>query len=318
MTPEASVLREMSYYIGVIADDLVQNGYIEAATISGMRNGQIWKIEANTAERINVSQSPLNFHQADPGEDIITTLRKRFPFLILHKLELEPGEYYPSMARPSSTRYFEPLGYNPDKTKRAMEARARCTGQLHALLVQLQQICQVVQPVGDNLKTFGHEIRNVLILAATEVEVHWKSVLKAHGVNARNTRDYAKLAAPLKLADFAIDFPWYPWLEPLKPFQDWTCSDSPSQNLAWYDSYNAVKHDRESNFARATLECAFQAISGCFVMLCAQYGWDFALRDVDADRAFLRLTTAPEWAPHQAYVPPSDGTLKPKQYSFDG
>jgi len=291
-------------------------GFLEAVEIDRLRNGQIWKIEANTAERLDVTSSPLNHHSADSGEDIISTLRKRFPSLTLHKLNLAPGEYYPNMARPSSKIYYDTLGDNPDKSKSVMEARAQNSGQLHALINQLQEICQVVHPLGNNLKTFGHEIRNVLILASTEVEAHWKSVLKAHGVEGRNTTDYVKLAPALKLPDFAVDFPWYPWMDAIKPFKNWIHSVSPTQNLAWYDSYNRVKHDRESNFAEATLECAFQAISGCFVMLCAQYGWDFALRDEDANRAFLRLSAAPGWEPSEVYVPPLDGIWKPKRYPF--
>jgi hypothetical protein len=304
----------MPYYIGIIADDAVASlGNIPFAEA---RNGQIWRIESNIGERVDVSPSPLNRHEAGPGQDILLLLRQRFPFLDLHQLELDPGEYYPRMVRPSSTAYFEPLGYNPNKSKETMEARARSTGQLHALIVQLQEICQVVHPAGDNLKTFGHEIRNVLILAATEVETHWKSVLKANGVSGRNTCDYVKLATPLKLPDFAVDFPWYPWMDPIKPFKGWIRSDTPTQNLAWYDSYNKVKHDRENNFARATLGNAFEAISGCFVMLCAQYGWDFAVRDSEAERAFLRLSAAPEWGPSQVYTVPHDGTLRPKYYPF--
>ena len=97
-------------------------------------------------------------------------------------------------------------------------------------------------------------------------------------MEGKNTKDYVKLAAPMKLPEFAVDFPYYPWLSAIKPFERWVHTDSPSQGLGWYAAYNNVKHDRESKFAEATLHCAFQAISGCFVMLCAQYGWDFALR----------------------------------------
>lgn len=135
-------------------------------------------------------------------------------------------------------------------------------------------------------------------------------------MEGKNTKDYVKLAAPMKLPEFAVDFPYYPWLSAIKPFERWVHTDSPSQGLGWYAAYNNVKHDRESKFAEATLHCAFQAISGCFVMLCAQYGWDFALRGGGASRAFLRLVTAPQWEPAEVYVPPHHGELIAKRYPF--
>ena len=39
----------------------------------------------------------------------------------------------------------------------------------------------------------------------------------------------------------------------LAPFALWE-EARPTGSLAWYDAYNAVKHDRERNFSRATLE----------------------------------------------------------------
>jgi len=57
----------------------------------------------------------------------------------------------------------------------------------------------------------------------------------------------------MKLDQFAVVFPNYPWLPPFKPFNGWGATGKPTQELAWYDDYNATKHDRESAFERATL-----------------------------------------------------------------
>jgi len=91
--------------------------------------------------------------------------------------------------------------------------------------------------------------------------------------------------------------------QPNAPFENWKeDSKKPSQDLEWYAAYNAVKHDRETNFPQATLLRAFQAVTGLFVMLCAQHGWDIVLRGDDATGAFLRLIHAPRWDAPEIYV----------------
>jgi hypothetical protein len=301
----------MDYYIGVMS--LSELGEFGPVTTFS----QIWKVENNRATRIDVSPSPLNNHVAGPGEDILTSLQEGYPAYTFRKLELKPGEYYPRMVRPYSSHPTETLGYNPNEEKAVLYARVRSTGQLHTLIGQLQQICQVIHPEGDNLKTFGHGIRNFLILAATEVEAQWKQILEANGKKGGTTSDYVKLSVPLKLPEFAVDFPWYPWLDPIKPFDNWGTGNAHTQSLPWYAAYNSVKHDREKNFAQSSLLNAFQAISGCFVLLCAQYGWDFARRDDKATNEFLRLLGAPKWELSEVYVLPfGTGTWTPKPYPF--
>ena len=146
--------------------------------------------------------------------------------------------------------------------------------------------------------------------------MHWKGVLYANGAKGESTKDYVTLASAMKLADYKVDFSYYPWIEGMKPFEKWGSSSSTTKDLEWYFAYNQVKHDRDAHFSEATLRRTFQAVAGCFIMLCAQHGWDFALSDDDADRAFLRLVEAPEWHPSEVYVPPYDGVLKPKYYPF--
>jgi hypothetical protein len=100
------------------------------------------------------------------------------------------------------------------------------------------------------------------------------------------------------------------------PFKGWKPSDSPSKDLTSYGAYNDIKHDRETQFSQATLRNAFNAVTACFVMLCAQYGWDSALKGDAALRAFFRLTQAPKWAPAEIYILPFDTTYKERSYSF--
>ncbi len=119
---------------------------------------------------------------------------------------------------------------------------------------------------------------------------------------------------PMKLDEYEVELTYYPWLDPIKPFEKWKPHERSSQPLEWYGAYNSVKHDRESKFSEAKLLHAIQAVTGCFVMLSGQYGWDFALRGDSALSAFFRLTGAPKWAPSEIYPP--YGVYKPIPYPF--
>lgn len=275
-----------------------------------------WAVGQGGAHQ-HIIPSDLGTHQADTGEDILTTLQKRFPGSQFHPLQLGPGEYFPRMARPKSTARECSPGSNPDVSPSALNARTTSTGQLHALIQQLQEICRVVHPIDQNLNAYGHEIRNLLIIACTEVEAQWKSILAANGQQPKNRRDYVRLSPAMKLGEYRVALPWYPWLDPIAPFERWMPTNpSERQCLPWYDAYNAVKHDREQNFAEAKLRYAIDALTACFVMLCAQYGLDFVRTGEEARNVFFRLTDWPTWRPAEIYVPAFGATVRPKNYPF--
>jgi hypothetical protein len=122
------------------------------------------------------------------------------------------------------------------------------------------------------MSTYGHEVRNLLVLACTEVEAQWKAILTANHYQATgrfNTNDYIKLLLPLHLADYSARSAQFPWMAAEKPFAGWDASQA-TGSLPWYDAYNAVKHDREANFSRATLSHAFTAVAACHILLIAQ------------------------------------------------
>jgi hypothetical protein len=120
----------------------------------------------------------------------------------------------------------------------------------------------------------------------------------------------------MKLGEYRVELSHYPWIDPIFPFENWVESKTASKDLGWYAAYNNVKHDRETKFSDATLLNAILAITGCFVILCAQYGWDFALRGDEALRSFFRLTKAPQWEPGDIYVAPFGGAYEPVPYPF--
>lgn len=289
----------MSYYIQSTSDGTEPNQVLG-----------VWNVDEAIAKRVDVMDSELGQVKAQPGKTALETLRDYYPGATFEELGLEPGEYYAGMARPI---LGESPGRNPDQSTEAMSRRASASGQLHALIQQLEQICRVVHPKETNFQAYGHEIRNVLVLACMELESQWKAILGFHEARAKNTEDYVKLCAAMKLADYAVEFPYYPWMPERRPFQGWQHG---TKDLPWYGAYNSVKHNRDGHFSQASLDNAFEALTGFFIMLCAQYGWDFALKGDSASRAFFCLKAFPQWSLGEYYLPPYVGALRERKYRF--
>jgi hypothetical protein len=292
----------------------------------------LWKIDEDGAIRIGIVNAKTAkgcYYEAQSGKSIFEVICSGLSSLYEvsnfkhHKIELNPGQYYIRMARPNDQIIHESPGNNPG-AEAYINTIASSLGQLDVLVRQLKNICQVIHPAKTTLLTYGHAIRNVLILAATEVESHWRGILFDNGIikDKYSTFDYVLLKDALRLDEYSVSFPTYPWLDPLRPFENWN-KDRPTGSLIWYDAYNAVKHDREGQFERATLSSAFEAVAACAVLLVAQFslhpdGWHFS----DSHR-FFNFNSTPKWGASDVYTYPyeqdwADGhvTWTAVQYPF--
>lgn len=178
-----------------------------------------------------------------------------------------PGNFHPRMWR------GEMPNLAPDELAGSASIYSRSVVSAKLIVDRLFELFSYIEPSKTNLDAFGHKPRELLLLACMEVESSWKGVLKANQyLNSHlNTNDYVKLLGPMRLADFEVEFVMYPDLPAVTPFGSWKPSN-PTTSISWYDAYNKTKHDRESNFGRATLISAIQAVSAVAVMLCAQFG----------------------------------------------
>ncbi len=274
---------------------------------------ELWEIDDSKAINLSISNaehSGFGHFQAMPGEDIWSAIRSRTPWFEpegtnpFHPIMLPPGQYYPRIARRLvRARPDMEIWNRTGELDHALVADAKT--QARTLLRQLERICQTVQPAGANLDAFGHDIRNLLILASSEVEAQWRGVLRANGATkARlSTTDYVVLADVLKLRDYTVRFPSYPKMPSINPFEAWGLTGAPTQELAWYDAYNSAKHDRESAFEKATLHHAFAALSAVAVMLFAQFGRTGLGFRSDLS-AFFQLVRKPAWDLGAAYASP--------------
>ena len=98
----------------------------------------------------------------------------------------------------------------------------------------------------------------------------------------------------MKLNEYSISFPDYPWIEPVAPFRNWDRSN-PTGSLQWYEAYNRTKHDRESHLKKATLSFAFDAVAACAIMIVGQFGevFGFDLRTSGRPRTFFWIVAVP-------------------------
>jgi len=275
------------------------------------RGGNLWYIEADRATRMDVTNPTGGvgtYFAANPGETIWQALRRMTPWFEgmadpgpFHPMKLDPGQYYRRIARPITMSESDTLWLPDTASERRYITGAQ--NQLASLIDDLRTICRVVQPSPGTLSVYGHEIRNLLILAATEVEMHWRGILVANGKKVKgSTGQYVALADPLRLREFSVHFHPCPDMDPVMPFADWD-ADKASKSLAWYTAYNGVKHNREFEFEQATLGNAFNAIAACAVMLVAQFGQSAVTGELSS---FLSVE-APTWSMEDMYFPPQEG-----------
>ena len=146
---------------------------------------------------------------------------------------------------------------------------------IRVLIQKLDEIFLFIEPSNVTKDTFSHKIRELLILSCTEVENFWNYYLKLCGVperrNGYSTNDYVRLKEKLFLNEFEFNLISCPELGAIRPFENWENSN-PTQSLFWYDSYNKTKHDRTSNFNKATLWNSINAVVACLILHCVKFG----------------------------------------------
>ena len=126
----------------------------------------------------------------------------------------------------------------------------------------MEDVFETVEPSQSNLTAYGHKIREILLLAAMEVEASWAAVLKVnnHPGSRFSTNDYVKLLQPMLLDSFKLTLRSYPKFPAIIPFKGWN-PQSPTKSLDWYDAYNQTKHDREAHLSTAGMYGDLQGIA---------------------------------------------------------
>lgn len=236
----------------------------------------------------------------------------------LIKSTLRCGERYKDIYRPIFLSEFRDIGnrnvklgipseYYQDSPISNTTEYCNYIRQLEIILDELFEIFKVVEPhsskkTKSNLETYGNRIRNVIILACTEVDALLKTILKGNNVKSEGKNycmvDYLKLKEPMCLDCYTISFRYIKDIGEWSPFKKWY-SNSPE----WYQSYNKVKHDRFKNIEKATLANAINAIMAFAIVLAARYGYR---NDIWTEKIgkVLQVKKEPVWNIRDFYIPP--------------
>jgi hypothetical protein len=245
------------------------------------------------------------------GSHPVSDLQTLYPTASISKTAMEPGKHYPRIYRPWGEGPLQMPEVNNREWLSSVQA-------VKNLLWALDNQFRYLEPHPKNKDAFGHELRQLLILACTEVESSCKAVLKANNYSTPGnwaTRDYVKLMGPLRLREWDAYLQFHPEYPTIAPFATWNDA-SPTQSLPWYDAYNAVKHDREDNFQRATLEHVISAMSAAYVLVVAQFGL-FQSPFATLGHAFE--VRQPIWNSGEFYAPPwleEGATWTPVHHAF--
>lgn len=285
--------------------------------ITSDKSRGVWSFDGSQIAMIGVHQHD---HRSSADVSAGRTLRDALAGVpafqganfVLHKMILSPGGFYPRIARPSDQHPEEAPGYLPNFAE-AIESLVSSLNQVRSLMHMLNNLFQSIHPNSANMACYGAGVRNLLLLACTECETQWRAVLTANGYEAARftTQDFVKLLPAMRLDEYAVRLQHCPWLPAISPFAGWKAAN-PTKSLHWYDDYNAAKHDRETNFARASLGSAIASVAGVWVMIAASYGLHGLRHFVDVDHYFT-IEYGPRWRYSEVYTHPYAHGLCPNE-----
>ena len=213
----------------------------------------------------------------------------------------DAGSYYPRINRNEPGLSDHQINTN----ERADEIRA-----FDNISESLVEIFRTIEPEKGNFKTYGNRLRELLIVACTEVEYLLQRAVIENGRKPLNgskdnytTKDYIWCLPTQKLNEYAVKLPSYPSLGEFRPFKDWN-SPNWTKSLPWYNAYNKVKHNRGGNKSLATFEALINAVAAIHILLEAQYGKElFEYRFQYTFRTIFQTTIRPQWSATEICTP---------------
>lgn len=235
----------------------------------GIKDGDPDEITAEAISSFLMIQTPLNRNIVD-----------------IHQVKY-PGAYYPRIMRKN-------IGFNYVSPDFLQDMRA-----YQNIQSSLDDLFNFIEPAEINLSTYGHKIRELLILACTEVEYLLLKVLTENGYLEKrrySTNDYIHCRDVLKLNQYEANLTQYSNLGIFTPFKNWIES-SPTASIPWYDAYNQVKHNRSDNIHHANLEHLLNAVAAIHLLLESQYSEGIFNKDTSHTdhKSLFRTIERPTW-----------------------
>lgn len=236
----------------------------------------------------------------NPSADSISFYLLRYVETINHEVfELtaidKPGYYFPRINRGN-------VGFNYVNDAFHLDARA-----YRNIQASLDTLFNVIEPDPRNFGSYGHKIRELLILASTEVEFLLLKALTENGYEKKGvytTADYVHCLELFRLSLWKVELIQYPAIKTFVPFAGWDKNNA-TKSLAWYSAYNAVKHNRGDNIVEANFEHVLDAVAALHILLEAQYGFGIFERfhQRSEERSLFTTVVLPSWVPAEMSVP---------------
>lgn len=146
------------------------------------------------------------------------------------------------------------------------------------IIKDLLELFDYIEPADVNINCYSYRIHALLIRACVEVEANCKAILIEN--NYRKPpgklcmKDYQKINSTHHLSSYQVKVPyWNGNMDIRSPFSSW----SERKPLPWYQAYNSSKHNRHSEFIKASFGNLIDACCGLLVILSSQFGtFDFS------------------------------------------
>ncbi len=237
-------------------------------------------------------------------------------FRLIH-LNLIYGQSFSSIYRPSFTyKYLKDFSIPFQEGKPARDfyedlpistpnEYSNLLRQIEIILDDLDSIFKVIAPHKKQSSVYGHAIRNVIMLACTELDSRMQHILINNSIKPSGKyfqmTDYYKLKDSLRLDEYSLSFYRYGDLEVYSPFSTW----EKNKELFWYKAYNKVKHNREDKYIDAKLYNAINAVMALCIIAIAQYGYRNDLWNERIGK-IIKVEKEPIWDLKDFYLARSD------------
>jgi len=169
---------------------------------------------------------------------------------------------------------FDDFGHEHIVDDRYCSERFQLVHAYHIIENDFKKLFDYIELNDNNKNTFSHRIYELILRICTEFELNCKGILDVNGYiksGNLNITDYFKINESSRLNEYEVRLNvWTPNPLTIKPFEDW--NSSTFTPLTWFQNYNSVKHNRNTNFNLASLENLVNCIAGLFVILASQFG----------------------------------------------
>lgn len=233
------------------------------------------------------------------------------------------GSYHPRVWRGIPPKHMLDEGYNGlprDQTEDHIYLESTLAAS--SLLEELTGLFRTVTPAPANDTAYGHRVRELLILACTEVEAAWRGIYTANRTSTKNsysTKEYVRLKPLLKLDEWVVRLKDHPSYPEIAPFIGWNDADGmTTKSLSWYADYNAIKHNRENEFPKASMGSLIKAMAAVHVLQIAQWGPELFQRFHGNRYSAFETCKTPIYGPEEQYIVPSMGLYPKLKMPFFG